>query len=55
MIEQIFKKYKLSTRAYQKILKVARTIADLEGEEQIKTIHLSEAFFYRSVDKKYWG
>ena len=55
MMEQIFKKYKLSTRAYQKILKVARTIADLEGEEQIKTIHLSEAFFYRSVDKKYWG
>lgn len=55
MMEQIFKKYKLSTRAYQKILKVARTIADLEGEEQIKTIHLSEAFFYRSVDKKYWN
>ncbi len=54
MMEQVFKQYKLSTRAYHKILKVARTIADLAGEEQIRKIHLSEAFFYRSLDKKYW-
>ena len=54
MMEEIFKKYDMSTRAYQRILKVARTIADLAGEEQISTTHLSEAFFYRSLDKKYW-
>lgn len=45
----------LSARAYHKILKVARTIADLDESEQIKTRHLSEAFFYRSLEKKYWG
>ncbi len=55
LLEQIFNKYSLSTRAYQRILKVARTIADLEGVEKITTKHLSEAFFYRSLDKKYWG
>ena len=54
-LEEIFKKYKLSTRAYHRILKVARTIADLEGAKKITTTHLSEAFFYRSLDKKYWG
>ena len=55
LLEQIFKKYRLSTRAYHRILKVARTIADLEESENITTGHLSEAFFYRSLDKKYWG
>jgi len=55
LLEQIFQKYKLSTRAYHRILKVARTIADLEESEKITTGHISEAFFYRSLDKKYWG
>ncbi len=54
-LEEIFKKYKLSTRASHRILKVARTIADLEEAKEITTSHLSEAFFYRSLDKKYWG
>ena len=54
-MEQIFQKYKLSTRAYHRILKVARTIADLEGAREITTAHINEAFFYRSLDKKYWG
>lgn len=54
-LEDIFKQYELSTRAYQRILRVARTIADLEEEENITVGHLSEAFFYRSLDKKYWG
>lgn len=53
-MEQMFTKLQLSARAYHRILRVARTIADMEEEENIKKIHLSEAFFYRSIDKKYW-
>ncbi|MDO5293300.1 MAG: ATP-binding protein [bacterium] len=51
----MFERMNLSARAYHRILKVARTIADLEGEERINKMHLSEAVCYRSVDEKYWG
>lgn len=54
-LKEVFQKMKLSVRAYHKILKVARTIADLDCSKEIKTIHLSEAICYRSIDKKYWG
>lgn len=45
----------LTARSYHKILKVARTIADLEGEEGILLSHIKEAIGYRTLDKKYWG
>lgn len=48
-------KMELSVRGYTRILKVARTIADLEGEETIQPTHLAEAAAYREVDQKYWG
>lgn len=53
-MEEKYEEYRLSARTYHKILKVARTIADLDGEEQIRTEHLEEAFCFRSPGKKYW-
>ena len=44
----------LSMRAYQRILKVARTIADLDGEDSVSSVHVAEAVQYRELDQKYW-
>lgn len=55
IMNQAFKKYKFSGRTYNKLLKVSRTIADLDGEEVIQDKHILEAIRYRTLDDKYWG
>ncbi len=53
-MERMYEKLQLSARAYHKILKVARTIADLDASEKVTVRHLTEAVCYRSLDKKFW-
>ena len=54
MMQQLFSSMNLSARAYHKIIKVARTIADLEGVPEIGEAHLLEASFYRPA-QEYWN
>ena len=54
LLEKAFHKMDLSARAYDKILKISRTIADLDSSECVEVNHVAEALQYRSLDKKYW-
>ncbi|MDX2034852.1 MAG: YifB family Mg chelatase-like AAA ATPase [Blastocatellia bacterium] len=54
LLERAIHRYGLSARAYDRILKVSRTLADLDGAEQITDAHLSEAVNYRTLDRNFW-
>ncbi|MDO4325366.1 MAG: YifB family Mg chelatase-like AAA ATPase [bacterium] len=54
-LHTVFQKRKFSARSYEKIVKIARTIADLDGEGRILEKHLREAVFYRMAADRYWG
>ncbi len=55
MLKISFEKLDMSARAYDKVLRIARTIADLDENEIIETEHIAEALQYRSLDRKYWS
>lgn len=55
IMEMAFKKYKFSARTYNKIIKMARTIADLDAKSDIEDNHILESIRYRTLNNKYWG
>jgi magnesium chelatase family protein len=55
LLQHAMNRLRLSARAYERILKVARTIADLAGEQAINQRHMAEAITYRNLDRENWA
>ena len=55
LLENVITRLGLSARAYDRILKVSRTLADMESKEQIEATHVSEAIQYRTLDRNFWA
>ena len=55
LLKDVFDRLGLSARAYDKILKVARTVADIDGSDRIDRVHISQAVRYRTLDRKFWA
>ena len=54
-LEQALDRLGLSARAYERVLKVARTLADLDGSDKVQRQHIAEAVSYRNLDRSTWG
>ena len=55
LLQDSFERLGLTVRGYYRVIRVARTIADLDGSAQIRRLHVMEALLYRGIDRKMWG